>query len=105
MRGKVLWVYIMASPERILYVGVTNDLARRVSEHRSKQMESFTRAHDVTRLVYFEEIAGPLAAITREKQIKSWTRKKKIALIEAVNPDWNDLASHWHRLPRPSGSG
>jgi putative endonuclease len=70
---------------------VTNDLIRRVAEHRLKVAESFTGRHDVTRLVYFEIFDGIERAIHREKRLKKWTRAWKIALIEKENPDWNDL--------------
>jgi putative endonuclease len=74
-----------------LYIGVTNDLIRRVAEHRSKIAQSFTKRHDVTRLVYFECFHQIEQAIHREKRLKKWTRAWKISLIEKDNPDWNDL--------------
>jgi putative endonuclease len=92
---KVIYVYIMASEARLLYVGVTNDLQRRLMEHRSKEIPGYTKEHDITRLVYYETIAGPLNAIGREKQIKSWTRAKRLTLIEQHNPGWRDLSSEW----------
>ena len=85
-------VYILAS--RIggtLYVGVTNDLVRRVAEHRLKAAESFTKRHDVNRLVYFECFDGIEQAIHREKRLKKWARAWKISLIEKDNPNWIDL--------------
>ena len=85
--------YILASRRNgTLYAGVTNDLVRRVSEHRSGQAESFTRRYGVTRLVWFEQHAEITEAILREKRIKKWNRAWKIALIEAGNPGWRDLA-------------
>lgn len=89
---KTYFVYIMASRSRRLYTGVTNDLARRVFEHKSKAAPGFTARYNIRRLVYFEETDDAQAAITREKQIKGWLRKKKVALIESVNPVWEDLA-------------
>ncbi|RXT43718.1 GIY-YIG nuclease [Bradyrhizobium betae] len=86
------YVYILAS--RIggtVYVGVTNDLIRRVAEHKLKLIESFTKDYDVVRLVYFEQFDDPENAIKREKRLKKWKRDWKIALIEKDNPDWNDL--------------
>jgi putative endonuclease len=86
------FVYILASPSRTLYVGITNDLTRRVQEHREGRSLSFTTRYNISRLVYFEEFDGPIAAIAREKEVKRWRREKKIALVESMNPQWNDLA-------------
>jgi len=91
-RDRVFWVYILAS--RIggtPYIGVTNDLVRRIYEHRSKLVPGFTRKYGVQRLVYFEQFSNIEAAIRREKQLKKWHRQWKIRLIEEANPDWNDL--------------
>jgi putative endonuclease len=88
------WVYIPAS--RIggtLYIGITNDLARRVFEHRSGLVEGFTKRYQVSRLVYFERFDDPHSAIEREKRLKRWRRSWKITLIEAANPNWDDLYS------------
>ena len=90
-----MFVYILASKTRRLYVGVTNDLVRRAWEHRTGAVPGFTRRYGIHRLVYFERIEGPLEAITREKQIKDYARVKKIAMIDSVNPEWNDLAEVW----------
>jgi putative endonuclease len=85
-------VYILASRRHgTLYVGVTNDLARRVWEHRSKAVRGFTKRHDVRRLVYFETTESLLAARDRERRLKRWRRDWKVALIEQDNPDWDDL--------------
>ena len=73
--------------------GVTNDLVRRVSAHKRKQTPAFTSRYNISRLVYFEETNDAREAIAREKQIKGWLRKKKIALIESVNPTWEDLGA------------
>lgn len=78
----------------MLYVGVTNDLRRRVREHRTSTL-GFTAAYRVHRLVYFEAISGPRAAIAREKQIKAWARRKRVALVQSTNPLWKDLAADW----------
>jgi len=86
------YVYILAS--RIggtIYIGVTNDLARRVAEHKSKEVEGFTLRHGVDRLVYFEVFDDIETAIHREKRLKKWPRAWKVQLIETHNPDWNDL--------------
>ncbi|MFZ1888422.1 MAG: GIY-YIG nuclease family protein [Candidatus Binataceae bacterium] len=86
------FVYILASASRTLYVGITNDLARRAQEHRDGRPTAFTAKYNIGRLVYFEEYDGPLAAIAREKEVKRWRRTKKIKLIESMNPKWTDLA-------------
>ena len=86
------YVYIMASKSRVLYVGITNDLNRRVWEHKEKRIPGFTQMYNVTRLVWFEEHAHAVNAIAREKQIKGWRRSKKIELIEAKNAPWRDLS-------------
>jgi putative endonuclease len=89
------FVYIIASRSRVLYVGVTNDLQRRVWEHKNHAVAGFTDRYNVTRLVYFEEGASAIDAIAREKQIKGWRRAKKVALIESMNPAWADLSAQW----------
>ncbi len=89
------YVYIMASASRVLYTGVTNDLQRRVWEHKTKQVPGFTCKYNISRLVYFEEFRQIDDAIAREKQIKGWLRRKKVALIEQCNGTWKDLAWGW----------
>ena len=91
-------VYIMANARfTTLYVGVTNDLTRRVFEHRLRtDPRSFTARYNLTRLVYFEETSDVEAAITREKQLKSWSRARKVALIDSSNPTHDDLAADWY---------
>ena len=89
---RTFYVYIMASRTRVLYVGVTNDLARRVNEHKQGSVPGFTTRYRVTRLVYFEEFADIRGAIAREKEIKGWVRSRKTSLIESRNPTWEDLA-------------
>lgn len=86
------YVYILASISRTLYVGVTSDLPRRVYEHKHKLRGGFTARYNVNRLVYYETTENARAAIEREKQIKSWTRKKRLDLIESINPGWEDFA-------------
>ena len=87
------YVYIMANQTNVaLYVGVTNDLERRVAEHRNHHFpDSFTAKYNITKLVYFEETPDIQAAIAREKQIKSWNRRRKNQLVETTNPAWNDF--------------
>ncbi len=89
------YVYIMTNVSRTLYIGVTNDLERRVYEHKYKVMPGFTERYNIARLVYFEETPDVNSAIAREKQLKGWRRNKKIALIEAQNPTWEDIAASW----------
>jgi putative endonuclease len=85
----------MSSTTGTLYTGTTNDLKRRVYEHKHKLREGFTQKYNVTRLVYYEETPDVQAALAREKQIKGWVRRKKIALIQSVNPKWQDLSEDW----------
>jgi putative endonuclease len=89
------WTYIMASRRRALYTGVTNDLERRVFEHKTGLTPGFAKKYGCDRLVFFEEAESPIVAIAREKQIKGWTRNRKVALIEAGNPKWTDLSTDW----------
>ena len=86
------WVYLLASaPRGTLYVGVTNDLIRRVYEHREKLADGFTKRYNVNRLVYYEAHDTIAAALQREKNIKHWSREWKIDLIVTINPNWHDL--------------
>ena len=89
---KTYCVYIMASESGVLYIGVTNDLERRVIEHKKKMVPGFSARYNVQKLVYFELFSNVNAAIAREKQLKGWLRKRKVALIESVNLHWNDLS-------------
>jgi putative endonuclease len=91
--NECFFVYILASRRNgTLYVGVTNDVVRRVSEHKAKLVPGFTRKYDVNRLVYFEEFPSILEARAREGMLKRWRRAWKIQLIEKLNPDWRDLS-------------
>jgi putative endonuclease len=92
---KQYYVYIMTNQSGTLYTGVTNDLQRRVYEHKHKLVPGFTQRYNITRLVYFEETSDVKSAIAREKQIKGWLRAKKLELINAVNPNWRDLSEEW----------
>jgi putative endonuclease len=92
---KQYYVYILASRSRNLYVGVTNDLQRRVYEHKQKLVSGFTTKYNINRLVYFEATEDVHTAISREKQIKGWLRKRKLALIGSRNPTWVDLSDSW----------
>jgi putative endonuclease len=87
------YVYVLTNRSGSLYVGVTNDLERRILEHRSGLTKGFTSRYKLDRLIYFEDCGEILDAIAREKQIKSWRRSKKLALIATLNPNWDDLGS------------
>ncbi len=89
------YVYIMASISRVLYIGVTDDIVRRVAQHKLGEIEGFTKQYRVKKLVHFEEFADIRQAIGREKQLKGWRREKKVALVEAGNPHWKDLSWEW----------
>ncbi len=89
--------YMMASASGVLYIGMTNNLELRVSQHKSKRIPGFTSAYNTTKLVYFESFSNVNDAIAREKQWKGWRRSKKIALLEAINPKWRDLSEDFHR--------
>jgi putative endonuclease len=90
------WVYILANtPNGTIYVGVTNSLQRRVREHKTGAVAGFTKQYGLKLLVYFEEFRDVRNAIRREKEIKGWTRARKIALFRETNPMWLDLASNW----------
>ena len=85
----------MTNKSHTLYTGVTNDLERRVYEHKQKLVAGFTAKYNIDRLVYYEATQDVNSAIYREKQIKGWLRAKKIALIESTNPKWTDLSARW----------
>jgi putative endonuclease len=95
MNQHTYYVYILSNVSHRLYMGVTNDLERRIFEHRMKLVDGFTRRYNQTMLVNFEETSDVMAAIAREKQIKGRLRQKKIDLIEAMNPEWRDLSRDW----------
>jgi putative endonuclease len=92
---KHYYVYILANYSKTLYTGVTNNLQRRIYEHKHHLVAGFTSKYQVTRLVYFEETSDVQVALAREKCIKGWLRAKKVALIESSNPDWRDLSEAW----------
>ena len=94
---KNFYVYIMTNGSKTLYTGVTSDLEKRVFEHKNKLVPGFTSKYNITRLVYFEITEDAYSAISREKQIKGWTRSKKINLIGLKNPSWEDLSLKWKK--------
>ena len=96
MRDKTFYVYIMASKSGTLYVGMTNNIKRRVHEHRNHLVLGFTDKYSIDRLLYVETFTYPSSAINREKQIKAWRREKKVELIDSQNPAWDDLSDGWY---------
>jgi putative endonuclease len=94
--SKTYYVYIMASRSRRLYIGVTSNLHRRVYQHKIGTFEGFTSRYAMVSLVYYEQSPEPVVAIEREKQIKGWLRRRKLALIEQANPEWKDLSAGWY---------
>jgi len=90
--GKQYYIYIMANEiNTVTYTGVTDDLLRRIYEHKNKIIDGFTKRYNITKLVYFETHENIENAIMREKQIKSWSRRDKVKLIKSINKDWHDL--------------
>jgi putative endonuclease len=105
MREHLYSVYIMASLSGVLYIGVTSDLQTRVRQHKAGTFKGFSNKYQCHRLVYYERYDYIQAAIGREKQLKGFTRKKKVTLIESLNPRWQDLSESWereHLVPRQS---
>ena len=92
---RIFYAYIMASVSGTLYVGFSNDLFDRVEKHKSGFYEGFSKKYRCYKLVYYEEFEYPDEAITRERQIKKWNRKKKENLIKEMNPSWKDLSLDW----------
>jgi putative endonuclease len=86
----------MTNKSGTLYVGMTNDIKKRVYEHKNKLIAGFTKKYNINRLIYFEVFGDAYSAIAREKTIKGWLRKKKIDLINKANPDWKDLSCDWY---------
>lgn len=91
MHQRSYFVYILSSRFRTLYIGVTNDLERRVAQHRERRNGTYSARYRIDQLVYFEQFDSPTTAIAREKELKGWRREKKVGLIEARNPNWKDL--------------
>jgi putative endonuclease len=89
------YVYILANRSRNLYTGMTGNLKARVLQHKQGTVEGFSRRYRINRLVYFQSFDNPRTAIEWEKRVKAWRRDKKIALINAANPTWEDLAANW----------
>ncbi len=96
------YVYILSNMSKTLYIGVTNNLERRLYEHKNQLIDGFAKKYNLTKLVYFETTTDITAAIYREKQLKGLLRNKKIILIEENNPEWDDLSASWNLLEDPS---
>ena len=92
---KSYYVYLATNKSNTLYAGITNDIRRRMFEHKNKLVECFTKKYNIDKLVYFEEFNTPEEAIAAEKKIKSWTRKKKMNLIKGKNPKFKDLSEEF----------
>jgi putative endonuclease len=95
MDHRQYWVYIVCSTSGTLYIGMTNNIGRRMWEHKSGEFEGFASKYHCNRLVYYESFDDVNKCIAREKQLKGWVRRKKIALIESRNPRWQDYAEKW----------
>ncbi len=95
-RSKTYYVYLMANQSRTLYVGFTENIKRRVWQHKTGEIEGFTERYKIDTLVYVASFGDVYSAIAREKQIKRWARGKKLRLIEQTNPDWRDLSDGWY---------
>jgi putative endonuclease len=92
---KTYYVYILSSSTGVLYTGVTSNLSARITAHKTKALEGFTKKYNVNRLIYCEATNDVNAAIVREKQIKGWSRKKKLDLARTINPTFKDLSEEW----------
>jgi len=90
------YVYLLTNwKNKVIYIGVTNNLMRRIYEHKNKLVKGFTQKYNVNKLVYYEETNDVIAALSREKEIKKWRREKKNQLVNHINPAWRDLAMEW----------
>jgi putative endonuclease len=100
---KIYYIYILASKRNgTIYIGITNNLEKRIYEHKNEITKGFTKKYDVKKLVYYEKTNDVISAIAREKQLKKWNRKWKLELIEKSNPQWNDLSKDW--IPNQVGN-
>jgi putative endonuclease len=95
MKEHQYYIYIVSSNSGTLYIGITKNLYRRILQHKAGKIQGFTATYHCNRLVYYESFNEVQKAIAREKQLKGWTRRKKIALIESANPRWQDIAEKW----------
>ena len=95
MHGVTYYVYILSSESKVIYTGMSNNLERRIYEHKTKLIEGFSKRYNTYKLVWYEETDDVGAAIAFEKKIKGWKRFKKVTMIEEENPGWDDLAKDW----------
>src|ERR1700728_1986782 len=95
------YIYIVASRTHVLYIGLTSNLEVRITQHKQKLFEGFSADYNCNRLVYYERYESPSRAIAREKQLKGWSRAKKLALIKKMNPTWADLSEEWGQPIKP----
>lgn len=94
---KTYYIYMIANKSNtVLYIGVTNNLERRIFEHKHKIIKGFSSKYNLTKLVYYEEYSDITTAIAREKHLKGWRRSRKNGLVETVNPEWKDLTDEWY---------
>jgi putative endonuclease len=101
MKDHNYYVYILTNwNNKVMYIGITNDLERRLYEHKNKLVDGFTKKYNVNKLVYYEHGNDVHAVIAREKEIKKWRREKKDKLVITMNPEWKDLSSEWQASPR-----
>jgi putative endonuclease len=97
---RIFHVYILSNISKMPYIGVTNNLERRILEHKNKLIPGFSQKYNLHRLVYFESFGDIRDAIVREKQLKGWLRVRKVELIKLKNPNWDDLAADWFKTPK-----
>jgi putative endonuclease len=96
VESKTYYVYILTNKSGTLYTGVTGKLRGRAWQHKTKQVEGFTKKYNIDRLIHYETFSDVWSAIAREKQIKGWVRRKKVDLIASMNPQWRDLSEGWY---------
>ena len=106
MRNKIFYIYILTNlKNKTLYIGITNNLERRIYEHKNELLGGFTKKYKLKKLVYYEEFKYIKEALAREKQLKNWHREWKINLIKQINPEFNDLAEDWYDIDPETSSG
>ena len=106
MKDRNFYVYVLTNwNNKVMYVGMTNNLERRMYEHKSKLVDGFTKKYNVNKLVYYEHVTDVRAAIAREKEIKKWRREKKNRLVMTMNPEWKDLSLEWHVIATSGSEG
>jgi putative endonuclease len=94
--SRTYYIYILTNKSGTLYTGVTGNLKKRLWQHKTKDVEGFTKKYNIDRLIYYETFRNVWSAIAREKQIKGWVRRRKLELIASMNPEWRDLSDGWY---------